>query len=826
MKTGMFITHPTFSKEKPPHPWGSEDFQTIETPFESGEGILNLKKGFKLNVADVQKVTIRATALGIFDMYLNGKRIGENEEGYADELKPGWSDYRIRLYEYEYEITELCKEENLFVAEVSDGWWSGRISFDFYGTRPTAFIGEIEITYKDGKTEIIDTDETWETTIAGPVLRADIWDGEYYDSTIPKPSIYPDAHKWGKAVSYEYSGEVMPLVGPAVRVRPDLTRRPLSAVKHKGTIDNGTELGEIKVLEKKVGKDCESTVLKAGECLIMDMGQNMVGFPLLKIKAKKGTKVCTHIAEMLNDSGDPNRGNDGPKGSIYVKNYRSALARVVYIASGDGVETYHPKHSFYGFRYIELRCDADIEIVSVSGLVICSAFEETGTFVCDNPEINKLCSNVVWGMRGNYVSIPTDCPQRNERLGWTGDTQIFCGAASYLGNIQPFMHKWLYDLSDSQIDADGAYGDFAPRIMPWFGNAAWGDAGLVVPHRIWLMYNDKEILARQYKSMEWYMEFLSKNGLEGPGIAYGDWLNYDVTDKRYIAVSYYAYDAYLMAKFSQILGKTDRAEHYEKLRGDIVNHWTEQYIENGELKFQTQASYLIALAFDLVEGELKEKFIKCLENKIIENNYTLSTGFVGTGILNQTLEKVGLSNLAYSLLLQTADPSWLYSVRQGATTIWERWNSYTIKNGFGDVGMNSFNHYAYGAVAEWLYSGVCGIVPDESNPGFKHFYLKPSPDMRTDAELPEGQKKIEMAKATYNSVSGKIESSWEKVNGAYSYNFVIPEGTVATVQLLAGESIKVNDVSYTIEELGGKYCKSCGRVVFDLAEGKYNVVIK
>lgn len=823
MKKGILISHSEYSSTNEKVAGFGIKYQKIDSPFEPLNGLLYAKKSFKLDMEDVERVTVRATALGIFNIFLNGKNIGEDENGYADEYKPGWTDYRMRVYEYEYDVTDLCEKENLFVGEVSNGWWSGRINYGIYGVRPVAFAGEIEIQYKNGKTEIVASDESWDVSICGPILRADIWDGEYYDSTIPKPYLNPEAHTWQKAYKYEYEGQILKKVGPSVRVRPHLTRSPISAVKHKGTVENGKELGKINVLSKTVGLGCEATMLKAGEALIMDMGQDMVGRPEIEIRTEKGAKVQIHVAEMLNDSGDKSRGNDGPEGSIYVANYRSALARAYYIASGDGIEKYHSTHTFFGFRYVEIRCDKDLEIISVKGQVICSEFEETGTFVCDHSEVNKLYSNVVWGMRGNYLSIPTDCPQRDERLGWTGDTQIFCGAASYLGNIQPFMHKWLYDMSDTQIGFDGAYGDFAPLVMPWVGNAAWGDAGLVVPHRIWLMYNDKEIVERQYDSMEWYMKYLSQYGLEGPRTTYGDWLNYDVTDNRYIAVSYYAYDAYLMAKFSRILGKEDRAEHYEKLREDIVKFWTDRYVKDGELTVNTQTGYLLALAFDLVSGETREKFIKDLEKKIVDNNYTLSTGFVGTGVLAQTLEKVGLSHIAYSLLLQTADPSWLYSVKQGATTIWERWNSYTLKTGFGDVSMNSFNHYSYGAVAEWLYSGVCGILPDENAPGFSHFFLAPSPDMRET--LPEGQKNINSAKATYKSQSGLIESGWDNVDGVYVYNFSIPEGTSATVKLIANDKILVNGVEFTAEELGGKKCEKCGKIVFELGAGKYEIKV-
>ncbi len=823
MKSTRLITHPNFTLEKPTLYFDNLHYQTINDPFEPVQGLLNAKKTFSIDKSNVKKVIIRATALGVFDMFLNGNRVGADKDGYADEYKPGWTDYRIRVYEYEYDVTDLCDKENLFVAEVSEGWWSGRISFNMYGARPLAFAAEIEIENKDGSKEIIGSDETWETCIGGPVQRASIWDGEYYDSTIPRPSISPEKYNWEKAVKYEYEGQILKKVGPSVRVKKDLCRRPYSAVKYHGTIDNGTTYGEINAIDKKVGTNCEKNVLKAGEVLLMDMGQEIVGRPVIEVKAPHGTKVKIHIAEMLNDSGEEERGNDGPKGSIYVKNYRTALARALYVASGNDVEKYYPTHSFYGFRYVHIMADADIEILSVLGQVIGSEIEETGTFECDHPEVNQLYSNVVWGMRGNYFSIPTDCPQRDERLGWTGDTQMFCGTAAYLGNIQDFMHKWLYDLSDTQIGGNGAYGDFAPLVMPWRGNSAWGDAGLVVPHRIWLMYNDKEILERQFDSMEWYMNYLSQFGLEGPGINYGDWLNYEDTDKRYIAICFYAKDAELMAKFCKILGKAEKAAHYEKLRADIQKHWETRYVKDGKIAVTSQAGYILPLAFDLVEGELKENCIKALEKKIIDNNYTLSTGFVGTVLLNKTLEKVGLSHIAYSLLLQTTDPSWLYSVKQGATTIWERWNSYTLATGFGDVSMNSFNHYAYGAVAEWFYSGICGILPDENAPGFKHFFLKPSPDMRDF--IPEGQQRINSAKATYKSVSGVIESGWSKINDSYVYSFTIPEGTTATVKLIAKDIITINGVDMTLDELKGKKC-SCDRAVFDLGAGTYKIVIK
>ena len=421
-------------------------------------------------------------------------------------------------------------------------------------------------------------------------------------------------------------------------------------------------------------------------------------------------------------------------------------------------------------------------------------------------------------MKGNYLSIPTDCPQRDERLGWTGDTQIFCSAASYIADTYAFLRKWLGDARDSQYGFDGEYCDVIPRIFDkgHGANAAWGDAGLIVTHRMWLFYGNDGIIKENYSAMEEYMDCLTRYGLEGPNTAYGDWLNYEITDKRYIAVCYYYYDACLMELFSRVLGKADREEHYRKLKEDILAHYFEKYVAGGEITEKTQTGYILPLAFDMIEGELYEKTVKLLEKKIVDNNYTLSTGFVGTGILNQTLAKVGLNDLAYSLLLQTNDPSWLYSVRQGATTVWERWNSYTHETGFGNVSMNSFNHYAYGAVAEWMYANMAGIRPDPDAPGFNgSCILAPMPDTRD--VIPEGQKRITMASASYKGIT----SRWEYENGEFVWSCTIPDGKAKIeFPLLNGrKDVEINGVKFTAKELFGVI--SGKKMTFILPAGEY-----
>ena len=815
MKQARFIYNPRHIVNTAENPWGNGVFNTREMELPAREGLALFRCDF--GAVGAAKVVLRATALGVFNVFVNGERIGN------EELKPGWTDYRHRVMETAYDITDLCAAGNTLVAEVSVGWWSGRISFGYYGYKPLAFCGEIEITYEDGHTELLASDETWLTASGGPVRTADIWDGEYYDARIPHPAADPAAYVWNAAELFtDFTCEIVPFVGEHIRVREHLPMAPVSAVLWNGTEDNGTEYGRIRVTDRRVGDGCEACVLHPGEELLLDMGQEMVGWARITVRAAAGTRVSCQFAELLNDSGDPARGNDGPEGSHYVKNYRSACARETYVTAGEGEECYAPSHTFFGFRYVSIHVDADTEIIAVNGEVVGSDLRETAYFSCSDPEVNRLFSNIVWGMRSNYLSIPTDCPQRDERLGWSGDTEVFCGAASYLADIGPFMHKWLGDARDSQKNEGGGYCDVIPRVWQGSnsGNTAWADAGLIVPYRLWLMYGDTAILEEHYDSMEYYMEFLSQYGLEGPNTAYGDWLNYDHTDPRYLAVCYYAYDAALMTHFSRILGKYDKMVQYGELFSRIREHFLARYTDENGLTIRTQTACLLALRFGLVEGELADKTRALLRERIESNNYTLSTGFVGTGVLNQTLSENGMDDLAYSLLLQTADPSWLYSVRQGATTVWERWNSYTLERGFGDVAMNSFNHYAYGAVAEWMFGGMAGILPDEEAPGFAHFVLRPCPDRRT--VLPEGQKPITSVQAAYDSPAGVICSAWDVVQGQFVYTFEIPAGASARVELLVdGDSVKINDVTFTAEQLGAR--RKGDRLCFELAAGQYTV---
>ncbi|MBQ7596902.1 MAG: family 78 glycoside hydrolase catalytic domain, partial [Clostridia bacterium] len=519
-----------------------------------------------------------------------------------------------------------------------------------------------------------------------------------------------------------------------------------------------------------------------------------------------------------NDSGEISRGNDGPKGSVYTVNLRSALAKAYYVLSGNGEETYRPTFTFFGYRYVELTAEGEYELIDFVSETVGSDTKETGRLETSNELVNKLISNTIWGQRGNYLSIPTDCPQRDERFGWTGDAQAFSVTAAYNADISGFMKKWMQDARDAQSD-EGAYSDVIPRSQCCRSEnaAAWADAGIIIPYNVYMMYGDKSIIEDHYTSMEKYISQLVINyGMSGPIPRYGDWLAYDYCKNEFISSAYFVHDIDLMIKMSEIIEKEDRAEYYRKLRDKAYNYFAENFMdEDGKLLGKTQTDKVISLAFNLVSGDYAKEIADELEKQIKKNGFRLSTGFLGTYNLCPTLSKYGKDNMAYSLLMQRKEPSWLYSIDQGATTIWERWNSYTIENGFGDVGMNSFNHYAYGSVVEWIYRYAAGIEPVEA--GFKKFALQPRVDTRKGADLPEGQKPMTHVKASFESVSGTIESEWTK-DKKFTYRCTVPKGTSATLYLpLFAKKITFNGKQHSVSEF--KVENGCA--VIKLNAGKY-----
>lgn len=794
-------------------------------PIVDKNGIALFRKTF--TVRELKAARVDATALGIYDLYVNGKRVGRQagreDAAPYDELKPGWTDYTARCLYYSYDLAPYLTEgENTLLAAVAPGWYNGRIAMGTYGETHIALLAAIRLSDADGE-RVLYTDKTWEASWGSAIRAADIWDGEMYDANQPSLATISekqDSLHWGTPAEETHDLFVTPQVGSTITVRPNLTRKPETVTVYRGTEDNGSDYGKIHVVRTLTGN---SFTLAAGEAAVLDFGQNMVGWPTFTARGAAGTSLQIRFGEMLNDSGLKSRGNDNPEGSIYSINYRSAKAKLCYILNGQD-NAYRPTFSFFGFRYCEIRATADVTFENLTAEVVGSANRETGHMETSNADVNRLISNVLWGQRGNYLSVPTDCPQRDERLGWTGDTQAFCCTAAYNADVDGFFHKWLQDARDSQAE-NGMYPDVIPkvRVVGW-GGAAWSDAGIIVPYTMWKMYADTDIIREHYASMERYMDWLATTDLSGPNATYGDWLAYEPTDARYISVAYYALDARYMAAMSRAIDRADRAAHYDSLFEQVRDHFRRIYCnaeEDLNPEVRTQTGYLLALRNDLLLPERRPAAVAALKQKIIDNGYKLSTGFVGSCILNEVLAEFGENNLAYSLLLQTENPSWLYSVHQGATTIWERWNSYTKATGFGDVGMNSFNHYAYGAVQEWMYRHIAGIETTEQAPGFAHPILQPKPDTRSAEEIPAGQEKITWVRTSFASPVGLIESAWDMTDG-FTYTCRVPVAATLHLPLIGNaETLVINGVAHKPDEF--RLCPIGKGVTIELAPGAYTI---
>ena len=796
----------------------------------------------------ISSARIYTSGLGTYEVFINGKRIGaidKNGSIIYDEFKPGWTDYTHTVFYSTYDVKDLLKKgNNVLGAIVAPGWWKGAISFGKYGNPDLGFIAKLVVYYTDGSSAVFVTNtQTWKYSLDGPIRESDIYHGEVYDArkeTAWTSAGFDDSGWQTCGINTDFKGKITAFVGPPVQVRTHLQRTPVKITRYEGITTTDSDHGMINIKETYT-KPVKISLPK-GQTLVYDLGQNMTGWIKFKVKGKQGTEVTVKFAEMLNDEGKKSRGDDGPGGSLYRINMRSAKTTLQYILKGASKgEEYQPSTTFFGFRYCDLMATDDIEIESLTGVVVGTASEEVGSITTDHPVVNQLLSNIIWGQRSNFLSIPTDCPQRDERLGWTGDIQIFGRTASYNADLASFFHKWMGDMRDSQRD-DGAYPDVAPHCWVGWGQAAWAEAGIIIPWTAYLMYNNKGILEENYKSMEHYMAFLSNQANEqyrynGAGTNYGDWVAYVSTAKRYISVCYYAYAALLMEKISLALSESKedeyalKAEYYNTLYNNIKQEFQTRYTnENGLLEQDTQTAYLLALKLDLFSSEeIKKEAINRLKQLIVDNGNKLNTGFVGTGTIMPTLSDAGLIDIAYNLLLQRENPSWLYSVDQGATTIWERWNSYTKETGFHpDIGMNSFNHYAYGAVAEWLYRYVAGINTDENHPGFKHILLNPSPDFRKT--FPEGQQQIKQVDVSYDSYYGKIRSAWKiENNGTVKYDVTIPANSTATLSLiLQDDKSEVFESGLPLKDAKGiaSFVRENGKAIIDLRSGNYSFEVK
>jgi alpha-L-rhamnosidase len=542
---------------------------------------------------------------------------------------------------------------------------------------------------------------------------------------------------------------------------------------------------------------------------VYDMGQNFAGWVRLKVNGKAGTKVVLRFAEMLN-----------PDGTIYTENLRSARCTDTYILKGKGKEIWEPQFTFHGFRYVEVTgYPGKPPLDAITGVVVHSAVPMAGSFECSSPMVNQLFSNIVWSQRGNFIELPTDCPQRDERLGWTGDAQIFIRTATYNMDVAAFFTKWLVDLEDAQSE-EGGFPDVAPRkVAMGDGTAAWGDAGVICPWTIYEVYGDERVLERHYESMKKWISYLKKNSkyLLRPAKGYGDWVSIGSnTPKDVIATAFFAYSTHLVSKAAAVLGKNDDAKEYDELFKQVRIAFNKAYVsDDGRIKGETQTCYLLGLYFNLLPKDKHPLAVQHLIEALKKKDWHLSTGFVGLSYLVPTLTKTGHLDIAYRLLNNDTFPSWGYSIKNGATTIWERWDGWTEEKGFQTPGMNSFNHYSFGSIGRWLFGTVAGI--DTDGPGYKKIIIRPRPGGGLD-----------YAKASYESINGKIISDWRIKGDTFALNVTIPANTTATVYVPAKNIASVTESGKPASQAEAVSLLRMGRdsAVFAVGSGSYKFVSK
>ena len=809
-------------------------------------GVPMFRKAFELGQA-VRRARLYATGLGVYNVFINGERVGQTDEDgktLYDELKPGATEMKKTVFYTTHDVTALLREgKNAIGAEVSSGWWNGAIVHGMYGNKPNAFRALLKVELEDGSIVTIPTDLSWRSNSNGPLRKGDIYNGETYDARLEAGQFTPDfddSEWFGVAISNDFKGEIRAFEGPAILAVEALRRFPKTIQIYEGTKPNGKTFGEINIVEEITGNGQSSMAngftLKAGQTAVIDLGQNASGWVSFTAKGERGTKLRFRFGEMPNTTGDRGRGDDGPAGSIYTENLRSAEATLYYTLKGsEEGESFHPTTTYFGFRYIEVTTSADVELTDVIGETVTSAVDEKSSFRTSHKDVNQLYSNVIWGQRSNFVSVPTDCPQRDERMGWTADTQVFSLTGLYNADTRNFYKKWLRDVRDSQR-SDGAYSVIAP--YHWgveYASTGWSEAAIIVPWNVYMMTGDKDILRDNFEANEHYMQFLTTKAgggyqYNGSDPIHGDWVAYVPTDGRYISVSYYAYTADLMARTCRALSEQEgdtysqKAEQYEQLFQNIRAEWQSRFLNNSKVPTQaTQCGYLMALRYNLLPDEQSISRTRTYLHRAIQSNsFKLNTGFLGTAILNQTLTENGFIDDAYTLLLQRNDPSWLYSIDQGATTIWERWNSYTKASGYGPVSMNSFNHYAYGVVAEWMFHHMAGIVPDEAHAGFKHFFLQPYPDTRST--LRYSQQRITDVDADFASDYGLIKAEWQ-CDGTkeMTYRVTVPANTTATLRLPIADGLYVYESGEVADEAEGvEYTGTAdGYATFEVGSGSY-----
>ena len=699
------------------------------------------------------RATLYASALGLYEIEINGTRVGDAL------LKPGWSDYRHRVYYQTCDVTGLLREgENAIGAILADGWYAGYLGHrgkrGYYGVAPR-LIAQLEIECADGSVITIGTDPTWKAA-TGPHLEADLLMGETYDARRAMPGWSSPGHDdsaWARVTVAE---------GVTVRLR-GMLHAPIR------------KTGEIRPVR--------SWSPRAG-CHVFDMGQNFAGWVRLKVDGAPGTRIVIRFGERLDRDG-----------TVYRANLRGARATDTYVCAGR-VDEWEPRFTYHGFQYVEMTgYPGTPGLDAVTGVVAHSAAPMAGEFECSAALVNTLHRNIVWTQRANFVDVPTDCPQRDERLGWLGDAQIFARTATSTMDVEAFFAKWLVDVADAQSD-DGVYPEVAPR---WpeagAGTPGWADAGIICPWVHYTVYGDRRIIEAHYDAMKRWVEYVSRANPDHlwtrhTGANFGDWLAIDEgTPKSVLATAYFARSAALLARMARIIEKREDAARYERLLEGITAAFNRAYVSaDGRVAGETQTCYAIALHFDLLPESLRHAAAARLHDAIAARDDHLSTGFHGTACLLPALSATGRLDTAYRLLMTETFPSWGYSIRHGATSLWERWDSWTEEHGFQDPRMNSFCHYAFGSVGEWLVSTVAGI--DTDGPGFKRIIIQPRPGGG-----------LTWARARYDSVKGPIATHWSIEDGAFLLDVTIPANTTARIFLPARDAESVSEAGRPVREV-------------------------
>jgi alpha-L-rhamnosidase len=788
-----------------------------------------LRTEFSATGNEIKSARLYVTARGIYEIYLNGNRLGE------DYFNPGLTQYNMTHMYQTFDVTSMIipAGKNAIGALLGEGWWSGNITFtgsnwNFFGDRQS-LLAKLVIRYSDGTSSVITTNDTdWKYYNKGPVVYGSFFQGEFYDATkenAVKGWNMPgfDDSSWKKAAEIGLNGT---------------TSHGGSA----GVMGGRTDLGFDKMrLTGQIGENAgivkELTAVKVDEVrpgvFVYDMGQNMVGIPRISFPdVKPGKRITFRYAEVLYPD-LPESGKNA--GMIMIENLRAALVQDIYITKGSN-DIFQPEFTFHGYRFLEITgIDNPLPIESVRGLVISSVHGLTSDYETSDPKVNRLWQNIVWSTLGNFLSIPTDCPQRNERMGWSGDLSVFSRTSTYVTNADQFLARHMIAMRDLQLPS-GKFTDTAP-VVGAFGGLLWGSAGMTVPWELYLQYGDVGLLEEHYDAMRAYMDYLATTINKNTGLSsesqLGDWLGpqNNQVGTQLIVTAYHIFDLEIMVKVAKILNKSADAEKYQKMYDERREFFNRTFVNadkktvqsaNGKLS-DTQTSYAVGLALDAFSKENIPFMVKNLaetvkrentdDNGIVRPEYSLMTGFIGTAWISKALSDNGLSELAYRLLENNKYPSWLYAIDQGATTIWERLNGYTIENGFGgNNSMNSFNHYSFGAVGQWMMAYSLGLQRDE--PGFRKFILQPEPD-------PTGQ--ITRAKGYYDSMYGRISSGWVVEKSVLTYTATVPANTTATLYLPAISAKAVKEGGNPVKKSKGvtflKY--ESGKAVYELKSGSY-----